>query len=188
VNITEADIATIHALLTDYQWYMDNYHNFVISAYRFPMFAAEKDARPYREVRERIANTAPLLTKVLSMELPHGFTLLKTIDEQCYAWNAHVTLGLHGPVSEFQARLWCWQNEDVDEEVRFQGTSWRWTGEGWTSSAIKVTEIEDDEDEETLEGFRASLGGVGNVTESGAVLDESVIDTMFKPYREAYKA
>jgi hypothetical protein len=177
MNITETDIATIHDLLKDYQWHMDNYHNFVISAYRFPMFAAEKDARPYREARERIANTAPLLTKVLSMELPHGFTLLKTIDEQCYAWNAHVTLGLHGPVSEFQARLWCWQNEQVNEEIKFNIIEDEDEEEEMEEYFEGLDRLLDDVDE-GVEGFKATLGGT--VSDSSARLDPSAIDNIFK--------
>jgi len=171
--LTEADIARIYALLTDYQWFFEHAHE-LYGPYGFPyMIVSPKEKetilRPYSAVRDRIANAAPLLFKVLSMELPPGFTLLKTIDEQCYAWNAHVTLGLHGPVSEFQARLWCWQNEYVSEEVEIT-----------LVDDMDEVAIEAEEDEETLEGFRATLGGVGG---SGAVLDESMIERMFSSYR-----
>jgi hypothetical protein len=169
MRISEADIAAIHALLKDYQWYMGNYDKFVASAYGFPMFTTAKDVRPYREVRERIANTAPLLIKVLSMELPAGFTLLKTTDEQCYVWNTHGTLGLHGPVTEFQARLWCWQNEYVNEEVEIT-----------LVDDMDEVAIEAEEDEELLQGFKESLGGIDD---SSAVLDESIIERMFSSYR-----
>lgn len=173
MRLSEADIATIHALLKDYQWYIDNYHEFAASAYAFHLFKTEKEVRPYREVRDRIAIAGPLLLKVLSMELPHGFSLLKCIDGQCLAWNGNAQLGLHGPVSEFGARLWCWQNETFNDDIAHE----QWLGE--LHQEYGQDQIEEDEgEEETLEGFRASLSGVGSV--SPTTLDEKMIENMFK--------
>lgn len=167
MRLSEADVALIHDLLKDYQYHIEHAHDLCWIGLPIPMSMSTKDTleRPYREARERIANFGRMATKVFSMDLPAGFALLRTIDDQCLAWNGNERLGLHGPVSEFQARLWCWEHEYVNEEIKI--------------NIIEEEDEEMEEDEETLEGFRASLGGVGNVTESGAVLDESMIARTF---------
>jgi hypothetical protein len=169
MNIPESDIATIHDLLWDCHWFFEHANEL----YSLPYIIVspkerETVLRPYRDVKDHIANTAPLLIKVLSMDLPAGFVLLRTIDGQCLAWNSHVILGMHGPVSEFQARLWCWQNEHVNDEIKItiieEEEVVKESFDGFDGLLSGVSQIE--EDEETLEGFRASLGGVGNVSMS----------------------
>jgi hypothetical protein len=156
MNLTESDTATIYALLKDYQWFFEHAHD----CYSFLGFMGpgmKAVDRPYREVREHIMDTSPMLLKVLSMDLPAGFSLLKTIDEQCLAWNGNERLGVHGPVSEFQARLWCWQHESFNDDIAHS----LWLEEVQKITIPVIDEVV--EEEEPLEGFREGLGGAYSV-------------------------
>jgi hypothetical protein len=154
-------------LIKDYQWFVDHADELYSLPYMI-VSPKEKETvlRPYREVRDRIANSAPLLIKVLSGELPPGFTLLRTIDDQCLASNGNEQLGIHGPVNEFQARLWCWQHESFNDEIK-----------------INIIEDEDEEEviglEEVDEAVGDCTGILCEIDGSHAVLDRSMVERIF---------
>ncbi len=109
--LEESDISPIKQLLQDCQWYIDNYPEFLAMSVGH---AVSLNARKrYQRVQEKVHYHTPLLLKSLEEEMPKGFMILKTHDQQYYACTTNNRLRVEGPTTEFQARLWCWENASI---------------------------------------------------------------------------
>lgn len=171
MRLSESDVAMVYDLIKDYQWHFEHaceIYGFY-GVFSFMPYIEKKFGQSYREVRQRIGEATPLLIKVLSGNLPAGFTLLRTIDEQCLAWNGNDQLGMHGPSNEFQARLWCWQHESFNDDI----THSLWLKDIAQKRKEERVGLEVDE---AVGDYSALLGSIG---ETSAVLDEPMIERMF---------
>ncbi len=108
--LEESDTSIIKQLLQDCQWYIDNYPEFLAMSVGH---AVSLNARKrYQRVQEKVHYHTPLLLKSLEEEMPKGFMILKTCDHYL-AFSKDGHLRVKGPTTEFQARLWCWENASI---------------------------------------------------------------------------
>ncbi len=107
------DITIIQELLGDYQYYTNNYPHFF--AETAGQFVSPRKVYPWISLQAKLDYYGLMVSKALSGEHPTSFDLLKTKDDQWLAWSYQTAT--YGPTTEFQARLWAFQQRYLYEAI-----------------------------------------------------------------------
>jgi len=123
VILEDSDLPIIQESLQDYQWWVENFPGFYIDSIVLGPMRPLNTVRKFQARRAKIEHQGPLIARVLAGELPDSFNLIGTLDCQWSAWCPGSVLGLFGPTTEFQARLWCLTQSQLKNDVKWEDHS-----------------------------------------------------------------